>query len=420
VTRNRRPLTGLLAAVGISTLGTRMTFLAVPWFVLTTTGSAMTTGVIAFAEMAPYVGVQALGGPVIDRIGVRRISVGTDLLAALALGLVPTLHALNVLSVPVLGCLVALGGGARGAGDAARDVLVPGVSEIAGTTLERSSGLYDGVSRLAALIGLPVAGGLVVLISAANVIALDAASFVVSALLVFAMVPTRAQPPPAGEPPGAEERSYVASLREGLRFLKTDRLLLGIALMVLATNFVDQAGGAVLFPVWAHRVMHSAAAFGLFGGAFSLGAIAGNALTTWLGARLPRRGTYGIGFFIAGAPRYLAVAFVSAIAPILGVAFVSGAGAGGINPILGAVEYERVPRHLQARVLGAVSALAYAGIPFGSLAGGGAVSAFGLRSSLIAAGCIYGLTTLAPFVLPAWREMSRTHQQTPGRVDVVG
>jgi MFS family permease len=139
----------------------------------------------------------------------------------------------------------------------------------------------------------------------------------------------------------------------------------------------------------------------------SLGAVAGNAATTWLGPRLPRRMTYAVGFFLGGAPRYVALALLSSVSPVLAVVFLSGLGVGGINPILGAVEYERVPRHLQARVLGAVNASTWAGIPFGSLAGGLAVSAFGLRPALLVVGVVYGMTTLAPFAFPVWRHMDR-------------
>lgn len=138
-----------------------------------------------------------------------------------------------------------------------------------------------------------------------------------------------------------------------------------------------------------------------------LGAVAGNAVVTWLGPRLPRRLTYAAGFFAGGAPRFVALALASSVAPVLAVVFVAGLGVGGISPIVGAVEYERVPRHLQARVLGAVGASAWAGIPFGSLAGGLAVSAFGVRPALLAAGTIYALATLAPFVFPVWRQMDR-------------
>ena len=399
---DRRPLTGFLGAAGVSALGTRMSFLALPWLVLTTTGSATLTGVVAFAEMAPYVTVQALGGPLVDRLGAWRVSVATDILAAAFTGLVPALAAARLLPLPLLATLVAAAGAVRGAGDSARDVMVPGVREIAGIPIERCSGLYDGVSRAASLVGMPLAGALVAVTSAVSVLAIDAATFAASALLVAALVPRRAQPPRAG---GAAP--YLSSLAEGFRYLRGDRLLLALAAMILVTNFLDQAGGAVLMPVWAHEVARSSLALGLLGGALGLGAVAGNALATWLGPRLPRRMTYAAGFFAGGAPRFLALAVASSVSPVLAVAFVAGLGVGGINPVIGAVEYERVPRHLQARVLGAVGASAWAGIPFGSLAGGLAVSAFGLRPALLAAGALYGLTTLAPFVLPVWRQMDR-------------
>jgi len=407
--RDRRPLTGFLGAVGVSALGTRMSFLALPWLVLTTTGSPALTGLIAFAEMAPYVGVQAFGGPLIDRLGAWRVSVGTDGLAAVFMGLVPAFSAARLLALPVLAVLVAAAGAVRGAGDSARDVMVPGIRDIADVPIERCSGLYDGVSRGASLAGLPLAGALVAVSSAVSVLAIDAGTFAASALLVAALVPKRAQPPrrPGADPAG----SYLSSLAEGYRYLRGDRLLVALAAMILVTNFVDQAGGAVLMPVWAREVTHSSLALGLLGGAAGLGAVAGNALTTWLGPRLPRRMTYAVGFFAGGAPRYLALALASSVSPVLAVAFAAGLGLGGINPVIGAVEYERVPRHLQARVLGAVGASAWAGIPFGSLAGGLAVSAIGLRPALLAAAVVYGLTTLAPFALPVWRQMDRPGRQ---------
>jgi Major Facilitator Superfamily len=401
--RDRRPLTGFLGAVGVSALGTRMSFLALPWLVLTTTGSATLTGVVAFAEMAPYVTVQALGGPLVDRLGAWRVSVGTDLLAAGFVGLIPALSAARLLPLPALALLVAAAGAVRGAGDSARNVMVPGVRELAGVEIERCSGLYDGVGRAASLAGMPLAGTLLAVTSAVSVLAVDAGTFAASALLVAALVPGRAQPPRQAD----GTARYLASLAEGFRYLRGDRLLLALAAMILVTNFVDQAGGAVLWPVWAHQVAHSSLALGLLGGAAGAGTVTGNALTTWLGARLPRRMTYAVGFFVGGAPRYLALALASGVTPVLAVVFVAGLGVGGINPVVGAVEYERVPRRLQARVLGAVGASAWAGIPFGSLAGGLAVSAFGLRPALLAAAGVYGVTTLAPFAFPVWRQMDR-------------
>ena len=238
---------------------------------------------------------------------------------------------------------------------------------------------------------------------AADVLAIDAVTFGLSAVVVAMLVPVAAQPLRHHE--REDPAPYLASLGEGFRYLLGDRLLVAIAAMVLVTNFVDQAGGAVLIPVWAHDIMHSSVALGLVGGVFALGAVAGNAVTTWLAPRLPRRATYAIGFLVTGAPRYVALALIGSLSPVLAVIFFSGLGAGGINPIVGAIEYERVPRHLQARVLGAVGASAWVGIPFGSLAGGLVVSFVGVRVALVSAAIVYGFATLPPFLFPIWRQM---------------
>jgi MFS family permease len=409
----RRGLAGLLAAFGISTLGTRMSLLALPWFVLTTTGSPTLTGLVATVELAPYVTVQAVGGPAVDRPGAWRTSIVSDVGAGLLVGLIPALHLMHVLAIPELLVFVALAGALRGAGDAAREVLLPGVGQLARTPLERSAGLFDGVNRGAGLLGAPLAGVLIGVTDAVNVLALDAGTFVVSAVLVATLVPRSAQP---GQPDDLAPQSYLASLREGFGFLRGDRLLLGIGAMVLITNLLDQASSAVLTPVWARQVAHSAVALGLISGAFGVGAVAGNAFTTWLGPRLPRRWTYAVGFLLTGGPRMLTLALATAVSPVLVVSVIAGMGAGGINPILGAVQYRRIPRHLQVRVMGAVNATAWAGMPVGGLLAGALVESLGLRPTLMIGSGIYFATTLAPFVFPAWRGMDEpvgSSEQSP-------
>ena len=92
----RLPLYGWLVADAVSLTGTRVSMIAIPWFVLTTTGSATLTGVVAFAEMAPLVLLKALAGPLVDRVGARRVAIGADLGSVLVVGLVPLLHTLGL------------------------------------------------------------------------------------------------------------------------------------------------------------------------------------------------------------------------------------------------------------------------------------------------------------------------------------
>ena len=97
--RRRLPLYGLVLAYGVSQLGTVMSGLAIPWLVLVTTGSAARTGLVGFAEMAPYVVAQAISGPVVDRFGLRRSCVTGNGAAAVLVGAIPALYALGALSL---------------------------------------------------------------------------------------------------------------------------------------------------------------------------------------------------------------------------------------------------------------------------------------------------------------------------------
>src|SRR5262245_11137467 len=110
LTAMTRPLVGLLVAEVISTAGTEMTAIALPWFVLVTTGSPARTGAVLAAE---FVGMSVLGlwgGPVATSLGARRMMLTSDLLRAVLIATIPLAYWLGVLSFPlVLAVGVAVG-----------------------------------------------------------------------------------------------------------------------------------------------------------------------------------------------------------------------------------------------------------------------------------------------------------------------
>ncbi|HET7902763.1 MAG TPA: MFS transporter [Candidatus Nanopelagicales bacterium] len=413
--RSRVALWAYLLAEVVSTTGTRMSMVAIPWFVLTTTGSAATTGVVAFAETLPYVIVLALGGPVVDRFGAWRVAILAGVTAAALVGAVPALYAAGSLHLGVLVVLVAAVGAVRGL-ETSTYVLLPGLADEAGMPLTRATGLHDGMNRTAGMLGVPLAGVLIAVSSAPAVLLVDAASFLIAALLLGLLVPRTSQPPtreaedaPAAE--GGRVRAYVDELREGFGFLLRDRMLVAIAVLVLVTNLLDQAYSAVMVPVWVHDELGSPLALGLIGGVFGVGAVVGSSVFAWLGPRLPRRRSFAWGFLVGGAPRFVVLALAVVLPPVLAVSLVAGLAVGAINPALAATEYERIPRHLQARVIGALAAVAMAGIPVGGLLGGLAVQTLGLSVALLVFGGVYLATTLCPFIFPVWREMDRAAEQ---------
>lgn len=186
---NRRPLVGLLLAETVSLAGSRMSMIALPWFTLVITGSPARTGVVAFAEMLPYVLACALGGPLIDRIGARRMSIGADVISGVVVAAVPLLHGAGLLGFGTFAALVAAAGLARGFGDTSKRVVFPETVAASGLAMTRATSLHDGLNRLAGLLGAPLAGLLIAALDAPAVLALDAATFAVAALLVAVLVP---------------------------------------------------------------------------------------------------------------------------------------------------------------------------------------------------------------------------------------
>jgi MFS family permease len=414
--RRRAPLIGLVASFFVSEVGTAASAVALPWLVLVTTNSAGRTGLTGFVEMTPYVLLQATAGPLADRWGWRRTSVAGNALAAAAVGAIPLLSALDALSFGALLGLVAVAGAARGTADSATLPLVPGTAELGHVSNERAAGAYSAANRAGVLIGMPLAGLLIGVTSPATVVLVDALTFAAAAVGLAATIPAAVQDRArSGAPPPArfDLHAYLGDLAEGLQFLRADRLLLGLATLVAVTNLFDQALTSVLLPVWARDELHEATGIGIVGGTAAIGALVGVVVGAWLGERLPRHLTFAVGYLLGGAPPFFALAAAATLPVPVVVTAVAGFFGGFLNPIIGAVSFERIPPELQARVLGAVKASAWLGLPLGSLLGGLLVQTTGLDTALVACGAIMLLVTAAPSVFPVWRQMNR---RSPGAV----
>ncbi|WP_229075325.1 MFS transporter [Actinoplanes sp. DH11] len=398
-----RQLVVLLAAEGISLLGSRITFVALPWLVLTTHDSALLAGVAGFAEMLPYIIAGLIGGPVVDRVGPRPTAVAADAASVLAVAGIPLLAFYGNAPLSVVFLLIALAGALRGFGDAAKRALLPRTIAAAGVSTERGTTLYDGVARTSTLIGLPLAGVLIAAHGPATVLLYDAATFAITALIIGTLVQV-------GAPDAAADQGYTDALRDGFRWVRDDRLILGVMSLLFVTNMFDQAYATVFVPVWVREGPHGPAALGVVGTAFGLGAVAGNILYTVLAPRLPRRRTFGICFFLGGPAQLLALALTDTVWVVLATAAISGALMSTVNPILLAAVYRRIPVHMHGRVISVLISVSWAGIPLGGVLGGWATDLLGLRTAALLAAIGYLAVTAAPFLFPAWQALDRGDQ----------
>jgi len=437
---SRTALSALVAAHAISQTGNVVTAFAVPFYVLALGGSGVEIGVAAAFATAPVIIGGPLGGVVVDRVGHRRAAIVADVVSGASVLAMPLLALTVGLPFWALLALVFVAGLLDTPGQTARRVMLPGLTERAGIRIERSVGLLDGSERFAKLIGASLAGLLVAAVGPVPSLFVNAATFAVSAVLTWALVPgpdpsrdgsassTNPRPAaPAGE--RAEEpsdrgrnrnrigsrigsteparASYWQDLAEGARFVVRDPLMRLIVALVLVTNLLDAARGSTLLPLYANDRLGGAAALGLLVATMGGCALLGNVAFGFVAHRVPRRVTFALCFALAGGPSSLAFALGAPLPVLVAATALSGLAAGALNPILATVELERVPEHLRGRVFGLLNAGAWAGVPFGALLGGVAADTIGLTVAFGLVAAVYVAVTLTPLAGGSWRLMER-------------
>jgi MFS family permease len=397
--RRRAPLLALFAANAVSLTGNVAALVAIPWFVLQTTGSATKTGVTAFAGLLPVVLSGLFGGALVDRLGYRRTSIVADVASAVAVAAIPLLHATVGLEFWQLVVLVFLGGLLDAPGGTARTALLPDVAARAGWSFERATGVTAVVERFSRLAGAPLAGVLIGVTSATNVLWIDAASFLMSAALIAVGVPRPAVERARGK------RSYRREVREGYAFLRADRTLAVLVFIVSLTNLFD-AFAMIALPVLAHDVYESALSLGLMTAAGGAGSVLGALAFAAIGHRLSRRAVFTWGFIVVTVSFPIAAAFPP-LAVLLVAKVISGFASGPLNPVIDTVFMERVPAGMRGRVFGVTQAAAWVAIPLGVLVAGAVIEAIGLRATLLLSGAAYLAITVGARFSSALRDLDR-------------
>jgi hypothetical protein len=353
-TRMRRrpgPLAALLAAEVVSTTGSQMTLLALPWFVLVTTGSPARMGLVVAADLLPMVVLAIPGGAVAGRLGARRTMLACDLARLPLVGLVPLLHAVGALSFPVLVGLVALHGLFWPPYWASQGALLPELVGDDRHRLTRASALFQAATRLTLLAGPALGGLLIGWLGPAQVLAVDAASYLVAFVLVAGFVPAGGGRPAAT----GDLRGMLA----GVRVLVGDRLLRAFVVSVSLSQMGFQTL-LIALPVLAYaRHGQDPRVAGLLIGAWGGGALLGSLAALRLPSRLPPLTVASLAGLGQALPLWLLAAPLPAPAAVavLGLAGL----ANGIRvPPLRAVTLLRIPPGLRVQAMTAESTLSTA------------------------------------------------------------
>ncbi|WP_327175654.1 MFS transporter [Streptomyces sp. NBC_01335] len=262
----------LLAGQLSSTVGDYCYAVALPWLILSGDGGPVLLGTVLACYGIPRVVTIPLGGVVADRIGGRRVMLVADLVRAVAVGILAVLASTGTPTLAQLAPIAVVLGACSGIFIPASYTLLPAL--LPKEDLGRGNALSTMVNQVGGLLGPTAGGALVAAFDAGPALTVDAASFLVSALVLArirsgadADAPRKDGPAGAEELP-ARETSFVELLRHG-------RLLHVVLVVALVCNLAFNGTIEVALPELAHQGM-GATGYGVLLTCLSLGGLAGS------------------------------------------------------------------------------------------------------------------------------------------------
>lgn len=265
----------------LSALGDTMSRVALTWFVYDLTDSPEALGLLSLTYTGPVIIGGLVAGWLLDRFDRRRILIADNLIRGSIFALIPILHLAGVLQLWHIYAISTVYGSLMMISLAGCPSLLPDLVDE--TQLPTANALETLSYTLSSTIGPLIAGFLIPVTGAANVVALDAASYLLFAALLLRM-PATLRPDP-GEAESQEGRSYW--LTDSFRLLRQNSILLSTTIMFMLAN-VGLGAFYVWLPILADQKFGGGSAlFGILLGAMALGELASSTLVGMLDLRLP-------------------------------------------------------------------------------------------------------------------------------------
>jgi MFS family permease len=385
--RDSRDLRLLISGEFLSGLGTQAALVALPYQLYTETGSAFLTGLLGAVELVPLVTAALLGGAIADRMDRKRLLL-LDQIALVACA--AALAALAFAGSPPVPVLYVLGGLVAGAGavqNVALSAIIPNL--VAPERLRSALALSFGLYQLTSVVGPGLGGVLIGLFGLGSAYAVDAVSCLAMVVAVAAMAPQA----PRGHT-DAEHPPVLASIREGLRYVRGNQALMGsFAIDLVAMTF---GMPRALFAVLAVSVYGAGAeGTGLMYAAVSVGATVAALTTGWIeGAR--RLGMIVIWAVVVWGAAIAGVGLVGSLWPAAALLAVAGAADSVSAVCRSSINQMVTPDAMRGRMSSVFSLVVTSGPRLGDVESGAVAGVAGPRFSVASGGlaCIVGVVAV--------------------------
>jgi len=388
----RRDFRLLLLGQTTSQVGAQISGVAIPLLaVLTLHATPFELGLVTASSTMAFALIGLPAGAWLDRMRRRPVLVASDLARSALLATIPLAAVLGVLTIAQLVVVSLLTGFARVFFDVGYHSYIPSV--IGKDHVLAGNSTMETIRASGQVVGPGLGGWLVTLIGAANVIAIQAGTFVISAVSLVAIRTRKTVAPPR-----TDRVSLRVQIDEGLAFVGRQPVLRATAITSAASNFSFAVASAVTFIFLARTLELSAIMIGLIIAAGSVTVVLAAAVTPRLSRQAGSARIIWLSLAVTG-PLTLLTPLAQ---PGWSVALVVvGMGIGELGQIVYAItnvslRQRLCPDTILSRVTATMRFLIMGTFPLGALLGGTLGELIGLRGTLWVSGLII---TLAPVPL---------------------
>jgi len=386
----------------VSEFGSQVTLLAVPTVaILVLHAGPFQVGVLSALEFLAFPTLGLVAGVYADRVRRRPIMIICDIGRLLALGSIPVAFLLGALTLEQLYIVALLTGIFTVFFDVSYQSYLPAL-------VDRSN-LIEGntkleVTRSASQISGPaVAGVLIQWIGGARAVAVDALSFLASAL-ALALITTPEPEPRPSTASGAT--GFLPEMREGIEVVFKSPILWRIAGCTATTNLGSNMIFGAVFLIFAYHDLHlSAAVVGIIFGISSVGWLVGAFLAAWAVRTFGLGMALGLSIFLGGLVTLATpLALIGVPAIILGVlGFLNNLMVPVYNINQVSLRQSITPDRVQGRMNATMRTIVWGTIPVGAFAGGILGTTIGVVPTIILGSVVSALAALWIFLGPVAR-----------------
>jgi MFS family permease len=376
----------LLVSQSVSAGGDAVSTTALPLLVLALTGSGLAMGVVSAVTTGADFVMGTVAGAYADRGDRKRMMLLADVGRAAFTALIPLSVLLRLPTMAVVILVAAPLAILRGFFRAGYLAAMPNL--VGRSQLARGNGILEGAGAAAFVVGPAVAAFLVTVVGPGPTLALDAASFAVSALGLFLI--DRELKAPADRPPSR----MVDDIREGIVYIARNPVLrTAIALFALSATCLIPVTAAMTFRL-VRDLGLGPGAFGLTLSGLGVGTLVGALTASRLGPSTNVARVLVGSVLLMGAPIAVS-ALVDSLPPIVLLSALSGAGEAALIVVYVSIRAANSPEALVGRIGSTARTITLGLGPIGSLVGGVLIDTVGGTATLAIIGLAACATGLA-------------------------